>query len=548
MADHKTSEDVVALASNWRGRHSAFKKWYDLIRLKDDLKQDKMESVIGSDPRTGYGMALWLVTPKTHRFVADTEGLTEEEALKVAQVEQMSHRQVVLAQRRGRVSLFGPFLNRLVGLMLATGWYAVASFPGKHHWEIEAWNPAQVYPDYSSEGHLIRLGRMYTISGNEANHRIEMAGWNKPSRPFGRESVTVYVLWEVTREGVVHSVDMNNHTAKPKTVTELPVIPVVTGPVNGLPDDGGIMGGDVWKAEIGGSLVAAVQDIQKNFDKMLTYMQQLIRDTANPRWVEKVRGQQVLTSERLYERGAILSIEPGEDIFPIATPPLPPELQSHQFNLRNQVQRGLFSDISFGNITQQVSGFLMNQVTSQAKQTLSPFFDAIKGVLGEVATRNISVMRSWNWDMYGGSFPSLPDDLFMDFKYDVEIPGDFIQRASTAKVLNPDFKLSQTLLYDVLFPEVQNALVEQGTVRAEEATANPVFRQVLLIRELTDAAEEARQNNDERMAELLDNASELVNNNTFGGEGEGVSPAMAEGIPPEAMPSEVQELISGRGF
>jgi len=517
-----------------------------MFQLYDDLAQSNMESVISSDPRTGFNMARWLLIPRTSAFKVDSTGMTETEALRTGVIEQYADRQLVLLTRKRRTSLFGSPLSRLVGLMLATGWYSVASVPTPHGWAMEVWNPAQVFPDYDDDGALIRAARVYKMRSDRANTLIGMSGWNPPDRAFTGKEVTVRMLWKITRYGVEHSVVIGTHLAKPPTLAPLDYIPVFTGPVAGLPDSGEITKGENWRGEVGESLIAPIRDIAKNYDKMLTYLQQLLRDTANPRWVEKSKGQPRVNPDELFKRGAKFNLEPDESLEPVSTPPLPAEIRGHQFDLHNQVQRGLFSDISFGNITQQVSGYLMTQVTSSAKQTLDPFFTGVRDVMGEVATRNIEFMRRAGWDLGDKPFPEIGGELALDFDYDVEIPGDFIQRVSAARVANPTFKLSTATLHNVLFPEVQNSLVEQSRIRAEEATENPVFRQLLLLRELNRAANEARENEDPEMAEWLDRAAGLVEQQGLSAADPGGLEAQPVGMRPEALPPEVQEVLAGR--
>lgn len=547
MTARQLTDRVQRMSNTWSPRRNVFIKWYKLIQLHNDLKQDNMESVISSDPRTGFNMAKWLLTPKTSGFRVDSSGMNEEETLNVGVIEQFADRQLALINRRGRTSLFGTALQRLVGLMLATGWYAVATVPVEEGWVFQVWNPATVFPEYGSEGDLVALGRKYTLSADEANMKVFMSGWNPPSQIF-KHKVTISSLWRMTPFGPAHGVAAGSHLLKPmELASHFRRIPVITGPVSGLPDDGTIMTGEMWRAEVGESLVAPIIDVQKNFDKMLTYLQQLVRDTANPRWVERVKQSGKLRPEDLFKRGAIFSIEPDEDIFPVATPPLPAEMRGHQFELRGQVQRGLFSDISFGNVTQQISGFLMSNITAASKQTLDPFFRAVKAVMGEAATMNIQVMRNLDFKLGDRDFPDISQDLDLDFEYDIEIPGDFIQRVSAARVANPNFKLSTTTLHSVMFPEVQNSIREQGRVRAEEATENPIFRQVLLLRELSRGAREARTNNDEEMAQWLERAADQIEQSSFGPVEPGTIQDLPPGIAPNALPPEVQEVLAGRG-
>ena len=557
MDNLKTAADIVGevnrLASSWYPRATAIRKWYNLIRLEDDLKQEKMESVISSDPRTGFNMASWLLTPRTPTFAADTDGWTEEQASKAAAVEDYCNREYLKELRRSRCTFWGRFDKRVVNLMLATGWYAVISYPTERGWIMAAWNPAMCYPEYSTEGELVRIGRKYTIPAREANLKVQQEGWTAPRTAFRVGDYVVTNLWWMEEHpftgGMVawFAATVGNHLASPPTPTYLHRIPVFTGPVAGLPDDGTITQNNAWRAEVGNAVIAPVAGIQKNYDKMLTYVQQLLRDTANPRWVEKVRGQSVLDAESLWKRGAIFSIEPGEDILPIPTPPLPPELRGHEFELRAQIQRGMFSDLSFGNVTQQVSAFLLTQVTAAAQQILEPFQLGFRSLMGQIATCNLATMRRMDWKLGDRSFPSLPDELHVDFRYDISIPGDFANRVSLARMLNPMFKLSTSTIIEQLIPEVKNALIEQGNIQAEDALANPVARSVLAIWQLQRAAQEARRNDDEQLSRMLERAAELLETQTFA---QPTAPALPEGSRARAAatttPPGLEELLAGR--
>jgi len=375
--------------------------------------------------------------------------------------------------------------------------------------------------------------------------RVDNAAWLMPQRGFARQKWHVYSLWKMTPFGPAHGVVIGNHLAKPMTPAfGLSSIPITCIPAGGLPDDGSIMGNEQWRSEIGQSLVAPILDIQNNFNKMLTYLQQLLRDTANPRWVERVMEKGAIDPDTIFKRGAVFSISPGEDIFPVPTPPLPAEFRGHQFELRGAIQRAQFSDITLGDVTTQVNGFLINQVTAQAKQTLSPFFDATKDSLGLSATHNVETMRLLEMDLDGKPFPDLPDETFISFDYDVKIPGDFIQRVQSARTANPTFKLSQATLYTELFPEVQNSLIEISTIRSEDALENPIFKQIILFRELNRAAQQARENNDEEFAALLDDAAQMVEGQ-FGGDARPDEAAGAPGVGPNQLPEAVQEVLGG---
>lgn len=509
------SREVIRLQNLWAPRKRAVQKWYDLIRLTDDQKKPDMESVIGNDPRTGYNMASWLLQPKTPTFVVDTEGMAEQDALSVAPVSDYCNRQYVMANRRTRSSLYGSFVKRLIDLMLVTGWYDVFSVPTSNGWVMEAWNPLSTYPEYDNQGQLVRVGRVYQLTSKAAKNKLAEQGWLDYNGNWSG-NINVYNLWWMEDGLVWHCAAIGNHLAKPPTPYDWKRIPIYTGPVAGLPDDGGLSAGTDWRAEIGNSVVASIADIQKNYDRMMSYMQQIIRDVANPAYQEQVRGGvSVVTPEEITKRSAVFTYEPGEGLQAILKPSPPPELRTHEFDLRAQIQRGLFSDISFGNVAGGVSGFLMSQVTASAQQILHPFIQGVKSVLGEIATINIELMRQYEMGLGKNPFPKLPDNLSINFDYEVSIPGDFIQRITSARVANPNFVISSTTLNQVLFPEIKSSVLEHGRVVSEDASRNPIFQGVLVLSELRKAALAARDNNDQQFGDLLEKAAELMEAQMF---------------------------------
>mgnify|MGYP001569191003 CR=1 FL=1 len=539
------AKEVNSLASSWTVRTAAIKKWYNMIRLVDDLKQDKMESVISSDPRTSFNMASWLLTPKTPVFAVDTEGMNEAEISSVGAIEAYCNREYLKEQRRTASSLYGRFDKRLVNYMLATGWYSIISHPTPDGWIWGVWNPTSVYPEYDQDGGLVKVARRYRIPARHAAAKISAEGWQAPNRKWTSGQLNVYTEWwmdwdaELQENVAWFCAGIGTELVRPPTSTPFRAIPVHVAPVAGLPDDGSITQDDSWRAEIGNSLVVPILDIQKNYNRMLSYMQQLIRDTANPRWVEKVRGSSVLDPDKLFERGAVFTIEPGEEIFHLATPPLPAEMRTHEFDLRNQIQRGSFSDLTFGNVTQQVSAMLVTQVTASAQQILNPFQLGVMAAFSRIAAFNIAHMRAWGMELSGASFPKLPDLLTIDFKYDVAIPGDFVNRANISRILNPEFRLSAATLMELLIPEVRNAVIEKGNLQAEDALNNPIARAVLSIWQLQLAAREARNNNDEQLASMLERAAALMEGQTFGAQKPAATTPGVPGAP------DIQALLGG---
>jgi hypothetical protein len=501
---------AAALRRLWMRRNTAMQKWYRLIRLDNDLFQRNMESVISNDPRTGFDLARYLLAPKTFGFVVDAAGLSDAAINKAVAVQTYCDMQLERANRATANSLFGQFMWRQQGLMLSTGWYAIFCAPAEVGWDLVGWNPASCFPDYDSAGRLVRLARVYALSVDEAKRVIKREGWLPAALP-AQGSVTVTHLFEEADSGLWHYVVVNQTLVRAARLDDQKFerLPIWTGPVAGLPDDGSIMGSDRWREEVGQSVVAPVLDVSKNYDKMLTFMQQLIRDTANPKYVEYTRGS-VLTAYKLYERGAIFSAEPGEKIEAMQPPALPAEVRTHEFDLRGMIQRGTFSDMAFGNIQQAVSVFLMSSVTASARRVLHPFQQATLDVMSDIATETVSLMRRQGKPLEDSSFPRLPANLPLRFNYDIEIPGDFLQRAQSAKIINPEFKLSSATLVAMLFPEVKSWARERGQLSTEDALNLPETRLTQAIIALQSASREASDRHDGQTAAMLQQAAQLV--------------------------------------
>ena len=375
--------------------------------------------------------------------------------------------------------------------------------PTHPRWTISAWNPTSVYPNYDQDGILVEIARQYTVSKEAAVSLIVQNGWLTPEFPFDKSTVTVSMLWiQVPFEGAYMGVTLDNNLVRPLGPTPFPVIPIYMTPAGGLPDDGTLVD-DTWRAEIGQSFIASSQALQKNYDRTMTYMQQMLRDTANPVWVETAyEGDGVLTEERLYGRGAVFTVGGRDSIYAIR-PDSNMDMRPHSFDLRNQIHRGSFPDTSFGSASDQVSAFLMSQATASTKQLLDPFKEELENAFGWCATNNISLISSGGGKLLGVKMPEAPDGYSTKFDYDIEIPGDFIQRANASRLLNPQFKLSSETLLEVMFPEVEDPAIEFNRKVTEDAMNTEIAMQIKNIQEFRKASIDAEAAGAHEFASLL---------------------------------------------
>jgi len=520
---------VDRLAQDSVARNNNIKKFYNLIRLDNNLAQDEMESVISPDPRSSFNMATWLLKPKTWRFQIDKDGFTDDEVRVATGLEGAIGREMLWHERQGRGKLFGSPIEHMIKLALSTGWIAYATFPHEPHWLFNVFNPVTVFPQYDVDGRLTAVARKYRMYADQAGQLASVQGWTG----YNRQTRTVIMrsLWMDNGGEILHGVSMGNQEVRPLSPTGLPEIPLHCFPVGGLPDDGSIMD-TKWFEEVGQSLVSGVIELQHNINKMQTYMQQILRDTANAMLVQRTNsGEGPATPENINKRGGVYDLSIGEDMYFPPRPPLPPDMRTHSIDMRSQAQRALFPDVSFGNFSQSVSVFLMTQATAGTQQVLHSFQDGIRSALGNMATQNVRFLRSRDMPVLGQDVRMLPDVL-ADFDYDVVIPGDFVNRINSARMANPEFTLSQQTITDILMPEVRNSAEEQQRRGTERAVGTEMFKLVEALMRFREAAADANTFNDVQAEQWFTLALQNLENQLRG----------AQGNPPNGLGASIDDL------
>lgn len=535
MAEAKYVIDAAyELKTYWYPREQNFEEHYDLITLKDDLKQVGMESFVGNDPRTLYQRALQLLTSNEIYHKIPVEGLNEAQISATTVVEDHLGgvwRDINRAYRlRGRM----PWVKEMASFLLLTGWYAVTALFNidKGTLVSEVWNPAEVYPEYGDDG-LIRCVHQYKRSVAQAKSLCRLNGWPTDFLPpVG--NVTVYDYWEMTDNGPANAVVMETTLVKDLVPLGLSQIPVIVGAVAGIPDRGSIKLGDAdWKKFLGEGLLAANVPIYKNFNRQATFMQQILRDTATPRWKEySTRDYIIDDPDMLTKRGTIIHMTPDEDIRPVEVPPIPVEVQSMLFQLQNMGQRGGFPWSMYGNVQQEISGYLNAQIVAASTGVLAPYHEAIQFVISEIDNIWLSYLQQ---DIVETAFTfpeNYPSDRWVEVAYELAIPSDLIQRAAIARQLAPGMPLmSQTTVMDRIL-NLKDPVREQALIMSDQAMMNPVAQTLSLYNALMERAAYLRQLGLERDATRYERAADLIDRQLEASAGAPPSPGQPTGPSP----------------
>jgi len=499
----------------WSIRNDQFKTWYDILLLTDDLAQKDMESVISNDPGTSFRMALHLLTSSIISHKIPTEMLERPEIVDTSKLEYyMSNHWLRLKNKHRRLGRQS-WLREMVSLMLATGWYSVFVLATPDDLIAEVWNPMEVFPEYSSDG-LLRCAHIYSLTPRAANRKAKLNNWSL-ERPFGAPT-TLYNYFIVDDAGdIANAIVLGNNLVRPmtkllRTEQASDIIPIFISPVGGLPDMGVIKSGKNWQKNYGESIIAVNAVEYKNQNKMLSYIQQLVRDSANPRWFEQSRSDKgILSPETIFKRGGIFRGSPEDNVTPLPTVPIPVEIRTILFDYANRIQRGLFPWAIFGNVQQTTSGYMMSQIAAAAMNALTPYAEAMTGVIGDIDNYWLHEIRERHLTPYKFEMPkNIPPDSEFTVEYNINVPGSLIQRATVARMLDPTFRLDFATTSDLLFPEIKDPLRVQGRVNKDEAMMNEIAQALALIDVYRTMAQEAKTAGDAITFALYTKAADAV--------------------------------------
>lgn len=499
----------------WYRRNEQFKKWYKLLILDDaDIKQADMECVISNDPKTFFKKALKILTSGI-TYSIPTEGLIGPERLDTAVIIKFLEYQWEKKERTyRRVSRLG-WLKEFVGFLLATGWYDILTYADELDGAVaEVRNPAECYPKFSGEG-LLSHFHIYQLAYDEAQLKCHRNGWEMPDINKKRSGmVTLYDYW-ANHEGIVtNTVMIDSFIVKPTTIMDsFAEIPIISGATSGMPDRGSIMPYDLeWSSRIGESIVADNADLYTNYNRLLSFAQQLIRDVAQPKILEMAESDtRIVNPDTMYKRGAIFRMGINEMVKPMETPPLPVELTTHGRDVEGMLQRGSFPWTMYGSYAASLTAYAMSQVTAAAQEILGDYAESIKFVLEEINNTWIRQMRDGRLMIDDFMISeTYPDFLLVKADVAVNIPGDFLQRATLSRMLSPDFRFSSRTTMNLLWNEIKDPDREMAAARADQALQHPIAISINLISAWKQHANTLREAGDGDTSQLFEKAAAML--------------------------------------
>src|SRR4030042_43202 len=168
------------LKNFWAPRNAKMQVWYRLVQMIDELKTEKMESFVGNDPRSMFNLVLHMLDVSIPHRLSNPDLLGMDAAVASAEVTKFFDTAWHDVETTFRHS--GPrqsFKRSLIGLLLATGWYAVWAVVGDKGDKayVALWNPAQVFPMWDLELGLSEVAHTYPVTDRRAKAMQKSLGW-----------------------------------------------------------------------------------------------------------------------------------------------------------------------------------------------------------------------------------------------------------------------------------------------------------------------------------------------------------------------------------
>ena len=510
MSTNEVTREARRLQDNYKRRDGYFQTVDKLLALEDDYENPlDVERFTSNDPRTLWNMATFLLQPRPLiHDVTDVDGreLAGEIRTAAEVLEQFLNRQWATINeqhmRRGGDGLYWD----IVGTLAATGWYAVPYGIDRRRLEVDHWRPDTVYPEWSDDVYigLVKLARIRTISSSEALRIANSNNWYWGDYQENK-TVVEYRLWDYNGSNVRYGVSFDNNLVRPMTeIAGLDRIPVVVGGVGGLPSLKNVSYNvsQADRPQRGASVLETNRKIYSKFDRQMSFVAQLARDTATPKTFERRssnRGKIVQSPEHFYTPGAHFELDEDDELGVIQMPQIPPEAFQLLLTMRNMIQRGGFSDTAYGNITGQVTALVISQAAEAAQQIIIPYHQAMEYICTEVSRYWISNIQA-NPGRYGflseaerSAFEVLGEDdvnYLVKSQYAVQVPGDTAARIVMMRQASPRAELSPETAMRLFMPEVTDPQLEISRVRASRADDHPAFELVRVANAMREAANE----------------------------------------------------------
>jgi len=480
MEEREALADIDNLRRAWNPRLVKFKEWMKLLKLTDELQRTGMESIVSNFPRTFYNLSHYFLTAGNTQDIIPLASDDPIEMDKQAKCERACQYMWKKINEKRMAGGLPSFESELSFDLLILGWYAGQSVYDEETQMLvpTLWHPAQTFPRYE-DGELTACVHEYTLTARSLLRKAKRNGWSYEARGLDN-IVTLDDYYYVDENGdLVNRIFADRKPITPEEVRE--DVLLLVAPVGGFPEEGVIEGRDDWKGLIGQSILETNAPTIQSHNRWSSFMLQILRDSAQPRWQEISTGEPKVDPDKLMDRGFVVHFQPGESLTPIASNPIPIEMQSLLMSMDRDLQKGGFSDMLYGLMEGRTSGYAMTQIVNTANQILLPYQEAKNFVRSQNDTFWLNKLKEGHkkFQIKGRTLEELssdeiPEDVTVTVFSDLATPKDWLEKATVANYLK-DMLDEETILEEVLkVPDLQlvNRRKQQDAVRKHPMTQN----------------------------------------------------------------------------
>ena len=395
-------EDLLTEAKQtaefWKRRTTKIKHWYRLIRLVDEMKTavtKGAETAVSNRPRSFRMLALHLLSSGKVRDRIPINTQDMEQRDKISDAERLL--QSWWREKDAEQILAGEMLWRrqFYDFAIMTRWYAVVygmfkKKDGSPYPMADILNPANVFQRWADKK-LVACYHIRKIPTTEAREMARRKDWKIDFSVSGHESdfVSITDCWRMYGDDVVYALYINNSVAEPPEIQkDFDRIPVLTGPVGGFADRGGIDGDKEWIARIGESILEPIREVCLRKNRIRSYLQQVAKEIAKPtKWDKTPKAKGALKPQDI---GKIVHLdsETNEQIGQLSVDsPALPQLNALWQEDDSEEQLATIPNFAFGStMGLEVSGYLYTQVLAAAYSCLGELNvigNQVRGMIGK---------------------------------------------------------------------------------------------------------------------------------------------------------------------
>uniref|UniRef100_A0A6M3INY7 Portal protein n=1 Tax=viral metagenome TaxID=1070528 RepID=A0A6M3INY7_9ZZZZ len=505
LVDKDLLSNIRGLEGFWDKRTKKIEEWYRVRALEDKNEVEGFDSVVVNDPKVFCNLSQYMISalPAQHKIPVKSKDEEAVEKIGISERALLSlwRDQDTRQLKRGRRA----WRWELSDFLLITGWYSVFAgvvmSGGKPEFLAEIWNPMNVFPEWGDEG-LVQVAHKYERTLGQLHAVGKKRGWDLGKLVdvgYGRENSansvkTVYDYWRKDEDGRVRvSVQVGGKMVLvERERPEFEEIPILVGPAGGEAAWGGYGSSDTgWTGRYGQSILAPNCGLYEAENKNLSYIMQIVREIAQPPIKDTNTGARALVTGEDVKSGAIIHLEPGQDIGPMRQIEFPKELNVVQSVLDQKVQQGSFPSTLVGAVPPalSLSGFAIGLLMTAAQNVIEPYKTAMMYVMSEVdriwlegykrsGVKKLSIGgRSRDRDVTSLFYEDwvskdVPDVLFVDVTVPLATPSDLIEKITIARTAKPagDLLDDITILDEILGVEdphlIKSRLDEQAFAKS----------------------------------------------------------------------------------